>query len=154
VGAVLLVALTVGGVVFVRAVRTASQAEMNLHATLFAISLVEQFVAEHGRWPRSWEELEGLSVPGDPPMPRQGDRTVVRIGGQHGYDWPAAAPRIRARVVIDFDADPAAIAAQDPAAFTAVRPNGPCYEYLHYGYVESLQATIRKAGQKPAGAGR
>ena len=31
------------------------QAEENLHSTLFVIRLVEQFVAENKRWPRSWD---------------------------------------------------------------------------------------------------
>lgn len=153
VGGLLLAAVATGGVWFVRAVRTAGEAERTLHATLFAITLVEQFVAEHGRWPRSWEELEGLSVPGEPPMPQEEERTGLRVGGQRGYDWPAAAPAIRQRVAIDFGADSAAIAAEDPTDFTAVRPIGPCFSYRKYGYVESLQATIRKA-EKKAGAAR
>jgi hypothetical protein len=68
-----------------RCVAVSLQAEENLHATLFTIRLVEQFVAENGRWPHSWDELEKLSVP--------------------GYDWPAASTDIQRRVVIDFGAD-------------------------------------------------
>ena len=35
------------------------QAENTLHVTQFAIRLVDRFVSERGRWPRSWGELAG-----------------------------------------------------------------------------------------------
>ena len=127
----------------------AIQAEENLHATLFSIALVEQFVAEQGRWPQSWNELEQLSVSADPPVPREGEITVVRIGGQHGHEWPGTSQEMQQRVFIDFNADVASIVGHDPMTFTAIKPIGPYYEYRHYGYVESLQKTLTRANATP-----
>lgn len=121
------------------------RAEENLHATLFTLRLVDQFIEKEGRWPRSWAELEQVSMTNEPPSPLKGEMTVVRIGGQHGYNWPAASAEIRSRVQIDFHADPHAIVNQDPMEFNAITPIGPFYEYRHYGFVESLQGTLRSA---------
>ena len=54
-----------GGWIVYFGVHTALQAERTLHATLFAVRLVERFVSERGRWPRSWGELEGVSMDDD-----------------------------------------------------------------------------------------
>lgn len=133
-------------------VRESIRAEDNLHATLFVIRLVEQFVDENGRWPKSWSELEQMQFPSDAPSPlhgfpapKPGEATVVRIGGQHGFDWPDQSQFLQECVAIDFDPDIAAIANQDPMDFEAIKPIGPYYEYRYYGFVESLQETLRSA---------
>jgi hypothetical protein len=143
--AVLLVAVAYAGWKVYRGVSVSLQAEENLHATLFTVQLVERFVAQHGRWPRSWGELEALAVRGDAPAPQPGQVGAVCIGGSHGYDWPAASPELQRRVSIDFAADLAQVAAQDAMAFTAIKPIGPYYEYRDYGFVQSLQATLRRS---------
>ena len=51
-------------------------------------------------------------------------------------------------VVIDFEADPEQIVRQDPATFDAIKPIGPCYGYQDYGFIQSLQETLRKAISK------
>src|SRR5262245_9164989 len=53
----------------------ALEAKTNMHYALFALQLVERFVSERGRWPRSWSELEGV------PMRE----------GPFGRKWPAAS---------------------------------------------------------------
>jgi hypothetical protein len=121
------------------------RAEENLHATLFTIRLVEQFVAEHRRWPASWSELEELNVPVDAPQPANRELAVVRIGGSHGYRWPDASPHLQQCVAVDFHADPGSIAREDPSDFRAIKPIGPYFPYLKYGFVESLQETIAAA---------
>lgn len=141
--AVVVAAVCFGGWMVYRGIAVSLQAEKNLHATLFTIRLVEQFVAQQGRWPRAWGELEGLSVSDDAPSPLQGEISAVRIGGQHGYDWPAASQEIQQCVTINFAADLAEIVRQDPMEFTAIKPIGPYYEYRDYGFVASLQTTIR-----------
>jgi hypothetical protein len=125
--ALVLLALGSGAWMVYRGIAASLQAERTLQATLFAIRLVDQFVAENGRWPHSWAELEKLVVTDDSPDP-----------------WPTSSPEIRRRVSIDFDADPLEIAAQDAKSFTAIKPVGPHYEYRDYGFVPSLQATIRR----------
>lgn len=82
----------------------AGQAERNLHATLFTISLVERFVTASGRWPRSWEELEQATISDAAPDPLTNETTALRIGGAHGYDWPASSSEIQRRVFVDFNA--------------------------------------------------
>lgn len=132
----------------------AGQAERNLHATLFTISLVERFVATSGRWPRSWEELEQVAISNAAPDPLTNETTALRIGGAHGYDWPAASSEIQRRVFVDFNADMMMVANQRPVTFEAIRPIGPRYEYRDYGYVESLQTTIRSAARRIPPVGR
>lgn len=119
------------------------QAEKNLHATLFTIRLVEQFVYEHGRWPKSWTELEQMAFPANAPSPLNGELTVTRIGGSHGYDWPQESPHLQQCVSIDFAADANAIINQSPTQFQAIKPIGPYYEYGNYGFVDSLQKTLK-----------
>jgi len=53
---VVLTTVVIGGSMVYLGVSTSLQAEENLHSTLFVIRLVEKFVAENERWPRSWEE--------------------------------------------------------------------------------------------------
>ena len=139
----------IGGVSFAYHVASTSiNAEKNLHATLFAIRLVESFVGEHGRWPASCEELEGLTFPPTVPRPAHGLAPgIVRIGGAQQYAWPAEANEVRSRVEIDFQVDAATVANQDPQQFTAIKPIGPFYEYRHYGFVTSLQQSLREAGR-------
>jgi hypothetical protein len=127
--ALVLAAAAIGGWLVYRGVAVSLQAEENLLATLFTVRLVEQFVAEHGRWPRSWSELERVKVSADPA----------------GSDWPARSAAIQRCVAIDFSADPVEIARQDPMAFTAIRPIGPYYEYRDHGEVAYLQQTIRRS---------
>ena len=121
------------------------KAEENLHATLFTIRLVEQFVHENGRWPESWNDLEQMAFPSDAPSPLNGELTVIRIGGSHGYKWPDQSRHLRDCVAIDFHVDAKTITAQNPMDFQAIRPIGPHYEYRDYGFVESLQATLEQS---------
>jgi hypothetical protein len=112
---------------------------------MFTIRLVEQFVHEHGRWPQSWHELEQVPFPADAPSPLNDTLTVIRIGGTHGYEWPSGSAYLQECVIIDFAVDADTIIDQDPAQFQAIKPNGPYYEYRHYGFVESLQEMLRSA---------
>ena len=141
--AVALIIMVGGGHTIYVGISTSLRAEENLHSTLFVVRLVERFVAERKRWPASWEELESLACPSDPPEPGNGQLSVVRIGGQRGFDWPAASKELQKHVFVDFAADPPTIAAQDPRTFSAIKPVGPCFGYRGYGFVESLQQTIR-----------
>lgn len=140
--------LLVGAWALYSAISMSLQAEENLHTTLFAIRLVEQFVHEHGRWPQSWNELEKMTFPSDAPSPLNGDLTVVRIGGAHGYVWPNESPHLQECVIVDFNADANTIINQRPIQFEAIKPNGPYYEYRDYGYVDSLRETLRQVTEK------
>jgi hypothetical protein len=116
------------------------RAEENLHATIFTIRLVEQFVYETGRWPDSWVELEQMEFPSESPSPLN-DWGPYR----DDQDWPGRSPRLQQCVVVDFDADIERIINQDPMEFDSIQPNGPGYEYRDYEYVPSLQETLRKS---------
>jgi hypothetical protein len=144
------VALLVGAWMFYAGISASLQAEENLHATLFTIRLVEQYVHEYGRWPQSWREIEQMPFRGEAPSPLNNKLNVIRIGGSHGYDWPAQSAHIRERVIIDFAANTTVIMNAAPTQFQAIRPDGPCYEYRDYGFVESLQETLRRAQQSPS----
>ena len=137
--------LLVGACMLYRAISDSLQAEKNLHATLFTICLVEQFVHESGRWPESWRELERMSFPNDAPSPLNGEPSLIRIGGSHGYDWPSQSMYLQGRVTIDFGVNPDTIINQDSMEFEAIKPNGPCYDYSVYGFVSSLQETLKLA---------
>ena len=105
------------------------QAESNLHYSHDALQLVERFVAQQERWPRSWAELEGVDM----------------RDSRFGAEWPAVFAEMQRRISIDFEVDPLDVARQDRMTFTAIRPKGPYYEYRDYGSVDSLQAAIRKS---------
>jgi hypothetical protein len=107
------------------------EAETNLHFTRFANQLVERFVSDTGRWPRSWGELEGVPMP-ECPFDRE---------------WPTASPEVQRRVHIDFGADLHDVGREDPMSFTAIRPIGPHYEFGDFAGVQSLQQAIRKSLQ-------
>jgi hypothetical protein len=127
----------VGSVIWLvyQGVSASLQAETNLHYSHFALQLVERFVTEKGRWPRSWAELKGVEMP----------------DGPFGQEGKAISDELQRRISIDFGVDPFEVARQDRMNFTAIRPNGPYYEYRDYGYVDSLQDAIRKSvsGSKP-----
>jgi hypothetical protein len=128
---VLLSGVSIGGWMIYRGISVSLEAEYNLHATIFTIRLVEQFVTEQGRWPSSWEELERLSVPND------------RLCW--GQAWPNVSAEVQKRVLINFHVDPKEIAAQQPNTFDAIKPIGAYYEYREYPYVRSLQGAVRKS---------
>ncbi len=128
-------------------ISTSVRAEENLHATLFTIRLVEQFVHDTGKWPTSWDDLERLQFPSTAPLPLNGEISVVFIGGQHGYEWPGQAKHIKECVEIEFQINRRLVANQDPREFTAIKPIGPYYEYRYYGFVQSLQRTLNMAAE-------
>lgn len=124
-------------------------AEENLHATIFAVRLVEQFVNDNGRWPNSWNELENTPFPSAAPSPLNRETSAIRIGGAHGYDWPAESKHLQKCVRIDFDVNVDQVIAQDPMEFEAIWPLGAYYEFRDYGFVQSLQETLRKSTETP-----
>jgi hypothetical protein len=84
--------------------------------TLGAYRLVLDVVTTHvrdggGTWPRSWEELYGVTP---------SDRYLT-------WRWPEDAHRIRKRVEIDFTLTPADVASMDAESFSAIRQLGPNY---------------------------
>lgn len=125
----------------------ALQTEQNLHASLFAVSLVDEFVKTRGRWPRSWAELEQVVVVAAA-EPLTNDSTDLRLGAEHGYAWLAASRELQQRIIVDFDADPDVIASQDPRSFVAIRPIGPTFDYRSSPQVRALQARLKAATQR------
>jgi hypothetical protein len=110
-------------------VSTSIKAESNLHLSLFSLELVERFVIREGQWPRSWAELEESEM----------------RAGPLSREWAQTFTEVQKRIIIDFGVDRQDVARQDRMVFTAIRPKGPFYEYRDYGYVDSLQAAIRKS---------
>ncbi|MFN9541017.1 MAG: hypothetical protein ACK6A8_17445 [Planctomycetota bacterium] len=124
------------------------RAERNLHSTLYVVRLVDEFVYENQRWPKSWAELEQMQFAGDAYTPRNGELNVLRVGGAMTFQWPTDSLILQSRVNIDFDADLNQIGTQNPMGFDAIKPIGPYFEYRHYGIVDSLQETIRYVPNK------
>jgi hypothetical protein len=94
-----------------------------------ATDMVQKYVETHnGRWPSSWEALATVN-PGEP----------------WNHSSPQISPSIQQRVAIDFAADPAQLARQSKAEFTAIRPaKAPPGDYRDYWQIESLLGTLRK----------
>ena len=136
--ALLIVAVGVVGWMVYSDISISLRAEKNLHATLATIRLVEQFVFDKGRWPHSWEEMEQHPFPSTTPSP-------LNVGNREIDGWPAISKHLQECVAVDFHVDPEQIVRQDPAKFDAIKPIGPCYPYQHYGFIPSLQETLRKA---------
>jgi hypothetical protein len=128
----------VGGWMVYRGIKVSLQAEETLQATRLALRAVEQFVRENSRWPKSWEELGTIKRdPGTFP-------TKDMVGYLWPEDWPAALPRVRQRVAIDFEADLTALAMEDPFELVAVKPVGPHYK-VYDGELQSLHSAIHAA---------
>ena len=124
-------------------------ADDELCSILFTIRLVEQFVYENGHWPRSWAELENLPFSNVAPQPIRRDVPALarlrNLRSLHGFEWPSQAPFMRKHVAIDFDIVPKVIISQPPSQFAAIRPVVAVRDYRGYGFIESLQQTLRRA---------
>jgi len=108
---------------------TCLKADAALNATLVTIRLVEKFVGEEGRWPKSWDELRSSPA----------SSGISQASFEH----------LRRVVYVSFDANTAEIAAQDPMVFNAIGPRGRCNEYLDSVDLVHLQATVRQAVGNP-----
>ena len=128
-----LAALLAGGWFAYHCATVALRDEENLHASLFTIWLVDEFVRKQGRWLHSWQELEQIKTDTLSPAP-----------GCHGYDWPNDSPHIQECVQIDFNADPKKLIDEPTMQFSAIKPIGPYFEYRDYGFVDELKKTLRE----------
>jgi hypothetical protein len=95
------------------AVSQSLHAEAALHATNEACELVTEYARQHhGAWPRSWQDLERLSMP---------------IDRFNVFPWPKESQRLQQYVTIDFSADPELLAKQSVDDFEAIKPIGPVF---------------------------
>lgn len=119
---------------FIRVAKSQLKAEERLQLAILVCEAIGDHLEANGytRWPRSWDEL-AVSPP--------------REWGQ--YRWPDDVDKIRQFVIVDFAADLDAVAAATPATFTAVQPNGVCYEVWRGHAAEPLLARLR-AGLRDA----
>ena len=85
---------------------------------------VSAFVFDHGRWPRSWDEIE------------------IYVG--RGID----IEEVKSQVAVDFDADILEILKQDVNSFVAITPRNFEYQHDGMGNLVMLQHSIRKSVQK------
>ena len=133
VGTVLLA--VVGGVICAYlAISSSLHAEKTLHAVNFVTVVVDRFVQQYHRWPKSWDEL----------------RRVQATGVGSMYSWPADADAVRQFVTIDFNADMGVIASQTVDDFDAITPIGSYYPYKDYGHVQSLIETVKRRASSAA----
>ena len=129
---VVLLLVVVGAVVtFYTVVSTSLEAEVNLHAHLLTLSLVEQFCLAHpGEWPKSWQDLHDI-------QPRH----------TGPWSWPKDETEIQSRIQVDFSMSQAELSKLDAEHFTAIVPKGPYYE-VHSFQIEPLLKVVRE-NQKP-----
>ncbi len=97
------------------------------HAARESIEWVRLYVRDHeGAWPTSWEEL--ASQPREQPATQQVPSELLQTYAE-----------------IDFSADPAVIATQSPASFTAIRPKSmDRYDDRGDDQIPQLLATLRR----------
>ena len=84
----LMVAVGVGGWMVYSGISISLRAETNLHAIRLTIRVVEQFVHDKGRWPRSWEEMEQQRFPSTTPSP-------LNVGYRESEGWPAVSKHLQ-----------------------------------------------------------
>jgi hypothetical protein len=108
---------------------TALTAEEHLQATIRVLDLTDQYVAEHGTWPTSWESLQYLK------MRWAHEREPVKI------DW------LRNCVDFDFNVQLDSINTHDESAFVAIKPKPPYYSAYSTSVLQLLQ-TVAKHQQK------
>ena len=112
------------------------QDERTAAAVGATMRLVERFIWDNGRWPRSWKELEAIP----PPIAR-----IIIGGDEDKWTWPDASREFQKRVIIDFNMDPARAQAvlQNDHDFEAVRPRTPG-EYFPTQAIPDLERAIRE----------
>ena len=120
----------------VRVTRTMLEAEDRLHASILVCDVVGDHLEANGytQWPRSWDELAATP-------PREWSR----------FNWPDDIGELRGFVVVDFGAELDDVAATTPATFTAVQPNGVCYEVWRGHAAATLLDLIRSGLRDTAG---
>ena len=126
--ALLAMALVVGGVLAVNAVRTSLTAEHNLQAFSHAQRATLAYIQQHnGKWPATWDDLRAVRPEAD-------------------FDSVAK------RVNFDFQADPRIVATQSPGSFTAIQRNSPCYpiDDQIQQVIDSLKRYHGPAGSAPS----
>lgn len=106
----------------VRGIATSMHAESTLHAINLVTVVVDCFIQQENRWPKSWTDLHAVNTVDAPSM----------------YSWPHDAETVKDLLAMEFKTDLATIASQSAEEFDAIRPVGPCYPYDHYGFVDSL----------------
>ena len=112
---------------------------------------MDQFVYENGRWPESWQELDGVSFTSDglSPLNQAASDGAELQGRDLEEKWQTHLPDLQTLpfascVEIDFSPNVEGIVSQDPMQFEAIKPIGPYFEY-RLPHVEYLQETLRKA---------
>jgi len=119
--ALLLIAFSYGASVYY-SISTSLHAEMTLHAINLVTVVVDRFVQQENRWPKSWDDLQ-----------------VVRaVDVPSCYSWPDDAETLRDFVAIDFDADLTTLGSQTVEEFDAIGPTGAYYPYKDYGFIQAL----------------
>ena len=102
-------------------------AERTLHSINLSTVVVDRFIQQEQRWPKSWDDL----------------RSVQAVDAPSMYSWPEDAETVREFVAIDFDANVLTVASQTADDFDAIKPIGSYYPYKKYGYVDSLIESAR-----------
>jgi hypothetical protein len=104
-------------------------AERDYSLTLFVLKLIEDYVTEHGEWPKSWHDLE-------------------QVKRTEPWDWPKDSGTVQGRIAVDFNVNLNELAGQSVDQFQAIRPIHPNVLFnddnLRKGPVESLLKTVRR----------
>lgn len=122
--AVLLVVVWLGG----KTIHLWYLVERDYSSTLFVLKLVEDYVTEHGEWPKSWRDLE-------------------QVKRTEPWDWPKNSRAIQSHIHVDFNVNLDELAGQSVEEFQAIRPIRPNEFFnddnLGRRRVEPLLKTIR-----------
>ena len=121
VAVVLLIVVGIGVSVYL-GISASLHAEKALHSINLVTVVVDRFVQQEKRWPKSWDDLHAISTVDAPTM----------------YSWPGDAKTVQQFVAIDFETDVKVIASQTVGDFDAIKPIGSYYPYKDYGFVDSL----------------
>ena len=103
---VVLAALLVALWFVCRTVYLVTEAECDYLSTLFVLRLVEDYVTEHGAWPKSWNDLE-------------------QVKRSEPWDWPANSQDMQRRIAVDFNVTVNELARQSVDQFRAIQPVQP-----------------------------
>jgi len=124
----MLLAGVVGAVCIYLGISSSLHAEQTLHAITLATVVVDHYVQQERRWPKSWAELH----------------KVVSVEAPSMYSWPADAETIQQFVSIDFHANLSDVASQSGEQFNAINPRGAYYPYKDRWYVKALIDTVKR----------
>ncbi len=109
-----------------QAIRGAIRSERERLSALFVCDLVREFVADQGKWPKSWQELEIYEYTNDI------------------HQWPKDSELVKSRVSINFQINLKDLNLDSLEHLDAIRCENSWYDFKKSGQYHDLTESLKK----------